>query len=101
MIENLNQSVQNLAGKPMSLADSARPTRAPGGFSEVLEKTVGDVAQLQRDAQHAVEGLAAGETDDVTGVMMAVEKSDLAFNTLLAVRRKLMDAFEEIRNMPV
>ena len=43
----------------------------------------------------------AGGTDDVTGVMSAVEKSELAFKTLLAIRGKLMSAYEEIRNMPV
>ena len=33
--------------------------------------------------------------------MTAVEKSDLAFKTLLAIRAKLMDAYEEIKGMPI
>ncbi|MEM8874951.1 MAG: flagellar hook-basal body complex protein FliE [Planctomycetota bacterium] len=101
MIQNLNQSIHGLQSAANTVGGPDRSAGQNGGFAEVLQKTVGDVAQLQRDAQHAVEGLASGQTDDVTGVMLAVEKSDLAFNTLLAVRKKLMDAFEEIRNMPV
>ena len=34
-------------------------------------------------------------------VMTAVEKSDLAFKTLLAIRSKLMEAYEEIKNIPI
>ena len=71
------------------------------GFAEVLKSAVGEVSRLQTDATAAVEQLQAGETDDVTGVMSAVEKSELAFKTLLAIRGKLMSAYEEIRNMPV
>ena len=37
----------------------------------------------------------------LAGVMTAMEKSDIAFKTLLAIRAKLMDAYEEIKNMPI
>jgi flagellar hook-basal body complex protein FliE len=33
--------------------------------------------------------------------MTAVEKSDLAFKTLLTIRAKLMDAYEEIKQISV
>ena len=33
--------------------------------------------------------------------MTAVEKSDLAFKTLLAIRSKLMEAYDEIKNIPI
>ena len=48
-----------------------------------------------------MQDLATGKTEDVTGVMTAMEKSDMAFKTLLAIRAKLMDAYEEIKNMPI
>ena len=48
-----------------------------------------------------MQDLATGKTDDVTGVMTAMEKSDVAFKTLLAIRAKLMDAYEEIKGMSV
>ena len=70
-------------------------------FADTLKSAVGEVAELQHEARTAVEDLQVGRTDDLAGVMTAVEKSDLAFKTLLAVRSKLMDAYEEIRNMPV
>ncbi len=84
-------------------ASPARQTAAPTGasFSDVLKDSIGEVTRLQQDASQAVEDLATGRTEDVTGVMTAMEKSDLAFKTLLAIRGKLMDAYEEIKNIAV
>ncbi|MHC4991295.1 MAG: flagellar hook-basal body complex protein FliE, partial [Planctomycetota bacterium] len=54
-----------------------------------------------RDAKEAVEDLAAGRRDDVEGVILATEKADTAFRMLLAVRNKMMDAYQEIKELRV
>jgi flagellar hook-basal body complex protein FliE len=76
---------------------------APAGasFSDVLKKSVDEVARLQQDASQAVDDVATGKSENVTGVMTAVEKSDLAFKTLLAVRAKLMDAYDAVMQIPL
>jgi flagellar hook-basal body complex protein FliE len=71
------------------------------GFSDLLKKSIDEVSRLQQDASKAVEDLATGRTDNVSGVMTAMEKADLAFKTLLAIRAKLMDAYEEIKSIQV
>lgn len=70
-------------------------------FSEVLKGHINEVAKLQQDASKAVEDLTLGKTDDVTGVMTAMEKSDVAFKTLLSIRSKLMEAYDEVKNIPL
>ena len=70
-------------------------------FADTLKNSIDEVSKLQQDASKAVEDLATGKNEDVSGVMMAMEKSDLAFKTLLSIRSKLMDAFDEIKNMPI
>ena len=94
---------KNLPGVGSVGGAAGRATPAPTGasFADVLKDSIGEVSRLQQDASKAVEDLATGKTEDVTGVMTAMEKSDLAFKTLLAIRAKLMDAYEEIKSISV
>ena len=79
----------------------AAPTSGGATFAETLKNSIGEVSKMQEDASQAVEDLASGKTQNVTGVMTAMEKSDMAFKTLLAIRTKLMEAYDEIKNMPM
>src|SRR5258708_31455594 len=95
--------VDNLGPAKLPTTGAASSTKPAGGasFSDFLSKSVDEVSKLQQDASQAVENIATGKTEDVDGVMTAVAKSDLAFKTLLAIRSKLMDAYEEIKGMPI
>jgi flagellar hook-basal body complex protein FliE len=101
----INGAENNLVGKVAggAIAPSSRAAAPSGGasFADTLKSSIDEVSRLQQDASKAVEGLTTGKTDDVTGVMTAVEKSDLAFQTLLAIRSKLMEAYDEIKNIAV
>ena len=93
----------SFAGKISSTAmgtKSAAPTGG-SGFADMLKDQIEEVSKMQQDASKAVEDLATGKTEDVSGVMTAMEKSDIAFKTLLAIRAKLMDAYEEIKGISV
>src|SRR6476620_10993247 len=81
-------------------AGSAGSTQG-ASFSDVLKNSIDEVSRLQQDASQAVEDLMTKKTENVTGVMTAMEKSDLAFKTLLAIRSKLIDAYEEIKNISI
>jgi len=74
---------------------------AQTNFADILKNSIDEVSRLQQDATRAVEELATGRTENVTGVMTAVEKADLAFKTLLSIRAKLMDAYEEIKSISI
>ena len=94
------------AGGPTSLGGLpplAAPATGSGGagFVDALKSAVAEVSHLQNNATKSVEQLQLGQTDDVTGVMVNVEKGELALKTLLAIRGKLMSALDEIRNMPI
>jgi flagellar hook-basal body complex protein FliE len=86
-------------------AGGVSPGNAPGvggaSFADTLKNSIDEVSRLQQDASKAVSDLTTGKTENVTGVMTAVEKSDLAFKTLLAIRSKLLDAYEEIKSISV
>lgn len=68
-------------------------------FKQFLLENLEKVNQMQSDADQAVEGLLTGEETDITRVMGAVEKADVAFQTLMAVRNKLVESYQEILQM--
>ncbi len=70
-------------------------------FKDVLMQNIEQVNKLQQDAEMAIEDLAAGRRSDVDAVLMAKQKADLAFQMLLQVRNKLVDAYDEIKQMRV
>ncbi|MDB5294881.1 MAG: fliE [Phycisphaerales bacterium] len=98
----INGIDSNIAAK-LGAGAPVKATAAPVGdsFADVLKGQINEVSKLQQDASQAVENLATGRSDDVAGVMTAMEKSDMAFKTLLAIRAKLMDAYDEIKNISV
>jgi flagellar hook-basal body complex protein FliE len=84
---------------PRQLRTSTRvesPSHEGGSFSEVLNQTIGEVQRLQTEADDTIRQLVAGEIKDVTDAMIAVEKADVAFQTLMGVRNKIVAAYEEV-----
>ena len=70
-------------------------------FKDVLMQNIEQVNKLQQDAEKAIEDVASGRRDDVDGVLIAKQKADMAFQLLQQVRNKLVDAYEEIKQMRV
>ena len=101
MIEGTNNlgSISRVTPAP-SRSSSTGPASG-SSFADILKKSVDEVSRLQQEATQAVNDLATGQNENLTGVMTAVEKSDLAFKTLLAIRAKLMGAYDEIKQISV
>ncbi|MCC6463871.1 MAG: flagellar hook-basal body complex protein FliE [Planctomycetes bacterium] len=79
-------------------------TEAPGAdksFRQILGETIQEVNARQTEADQAIEALVTGETDNMAEVMTAVEKADLAFRTLMQMRNKLVQAYEEISRLRI
>lgn len=79
---------------------AAGPSDAPG-FKDMLLKNISEVNKLQQNAETALEDLVSGKRDDMANVLNATRQADLAFKTLLQVRNKLMEAYEEIKQLRV
>ncbi len=80
-------------------------TKGPQGsgpeFADLLKQNLNQVNELEQDASRAVEDLMTGKRDDLEGVILATEKADTAFKMLQAMRNKVMDAYEEVKQIRV
>lgn len=84
-------------------ATGVHPLQPPGApsFRDVLMDTLREADQLQQDATRAVEDLQTGERDDLEGVILATQKAETAFKMVQALRNKVLQAYEEIKQMRV
>ena len=100
MINGINNLTKVSGGGALP---GAKGVSEAGGasFADMLKGSIEEVSKLQQDASQAVADVATGKSEDVVGVMTAMEKSDVAFKTLLSIRAKLMEAYEEIKSMPI
>ncbi|MBN1421127.1 MAG: flagellar hook-basal body complex protein FliE [Planctomycetes bacterium] len=104
MVDPVNSGVPGVGpvGPAAPPGGAARAGEVGGkNFRDVLLDSIREVNQLQKEADTAIEGLAAGTTDNVAEVFTAVEKAGLAFRTLMEVRNKLVDAYQELIRMRV
>lgn len=93
---------------PTAAAQSATaptsPTSAGEGtgassFEEALKNAVGGVQQMDASAKQQVTQLAQGDRQDIHNVMIAVEKADVAFQLMMQVRNKIVNAYQEVSKM--
>lgn len=71
-------------------------------FSTVLKNSVDQVNQFQSQASALKQAYEVGDTNvDIPEVMIAIQKASLSFEATTEVRNKLLNAYQEIMNMPV
>lgn len=70
-----------------------------GGFGATLKNAMNQVDQASANSQSQVSDLLQGNRQDVQNVMIAVEKADVAFQMMMQVRNKIVNAYEEVSKM--
>jgi len=88
--------------RPTDATSSTSPGRSgtkSGGFGAALESALEQVDQVHETAQQQVGQLLQGDRQDVHNVMIAVEKADVAFQLMMQVRNKIVNAYQEISRL--
>jgi flagellar hook-basal body complex protein FliE len=83
-------------------ASTTRATSGANGqsdFFEALQGAMDQVEQLHQDAQGKVAGMLDGSGEDVHSAMIAVEKAGLAFEMMVQVRNKIVQAYQTVSQM--
>jgi flagellar hook-basal body complex protein FliE len=69
-------------------------------FMSTLRTAIDQVGQLQSEADGKVAQLLTGHGQDVHSAMIAVEKAGLAFQMMVQVRNKIVQAYQQVSSMP-
>lgn len=70
-------------------------------FKEILKDSINKANELEKEADKEVQKLAKMDSQDIHATMIAIEKADLTFQTMMQIRNKIINAYEEIMRMQV
>ena len=71
-----------------------------GGFAQVLEKALADTSNAVQGSEMQAMKAAAG-TADVTDIVTAVTNAELALETVVAIRDRVIAAYQDMIRMPI
>jgi len=71
-------------------------------FSKLLKQSVDKVNETQQQADQLAVKFQQGDPNvQLSEVMVAMQKSSISFQTMLQARNKLIQAYQEVMNMPI
>jgi len=87
---------------PLGVA-SGQPGQGSGvDFTAVLKAAVQEVSDAQNTAQAKAQAFQLGAKDmSLEEVMVSLQKANVAFQGMIAVRNKLVEAYRDVTNLQV
>jgi flagellar hook-basal body complex protein FliE len=85
---------------------AARPAEAPAGpqrsFSATLESALRKVNEVQQESRQVAQAFELGDPNaDLVKVMIASQQSQIALRATVEVRNRVVQAYQDIMNMPL
>ncbi|HAX72559.1 MAG TPA: flagellar hook-basal body complex protein FliE [Firmicutes bacterium] len=87
------QSQQSLISKNQ---DTEKAT-----FSDIFSQALNKTNEMQYAADVETEKFIVGESEDIHGMLIAMEEAKIALEFTTQVRNKVIDAYSEIKNMQI
>lgn len=99
-------AIQGIRLAPPTVPVAPTAPGAPGAapqtaFKDFMLQSLDQVNTMQLDANAAVENLMTGGDVNPAEVLTAVQKADLAFRMMLQIRNKLVQAYQEVKDVRV
>lgn len=90
-----------IIAEPGSVVAPAPSQPAGTGFQGVLKEAISSINEIQQGASQAVDALATGQSQNIHQAMIAMQQADISFQLMMAIRNKLVSAYEEIQRMQI
>jgi flagellar hook-basal body complex protein FliE len=97
---NAYASLARLADPSAALAKAAGDGAGGPSFGALLKDAIGSVVETGRKSDTQTQAVAAGKAN-IVDVVTAVSETEVAIETLVSVRDRMIAAYEEIMRMPI
>ncbi|MGZ5932164.1 MAG: flagellar hook-basal body complex protein FliE [Rhizomicrobium sp.] len=95
------QAIAQIGGSGAGAATAATSgANAAGGFSDFLTKAVQDGIGTMKQGETMAARQIAGQAN-IVDVVGAVNQAEITLDTVVAVRDKVVQAYQSIMNMPI
>jgi flagellar hook-basal body complex protein FliE len=101
-ISQVLAEMRALQARASGISEAPAAQAQPSDFANLMKNSVDHVASMQNQATALADAFEAGDKSvDLTRVMLEAQKASLAFRAMTEVRNKLVDAYQQVMNMPV
>jgi flagellar hook-basal body complex protein FliE len=101
-ISQVLNEMRALQARASGISEAPAAAAQPSEFANLMKNSVDHVASMQNQATALADAYESGDKSvDLTKVMLEVQKASLAFRAMTEVRNKLVDAYQQVMNMPV
>ena len=96
------QAMASQTKTEMTPAEALQINPSKENFSDMLSQAINGVNGMQLHARELTNRFEMGDTSlSLADVMVAKEKSGIAFEATVQVRNKVMEAYKQVMNMPI
>ncbi|MFD2180259.1 flagellar hook-basal body complex protein FliE [Veronia pacifica] len=101
-VNTMQQEMQVLAAEAQSMTRPATGQQVGEDFGQLLSNAINNVNGLQKTSSELTTRFDQGDRSvSLSDVMIARNKSSVAFDATVQTRNKLVEAYKELMNMPV
>jgi flagellar hook-basal body complex protein FliE len=77
------------------------PETGGSDFGDTFKEALGRVDEAQKTADAQITAFVAGEQENVSEVMIAMNEAKLAFQLMTEVRNRMLETYQELMRMQV
>ncbi|ELE1961027.1 flagellar hook-basal body complex protein FliE [Vibrio vulnificus] len=101
-IDGFNGEMRAMMLEASNTTAPATGAKISADFSTLLNQAINNVNSLQKSSSDLQTRFDRGDADvSLSDVMIARNKSSVAFEATVQVRNKLVEAYKDLMNMPV
>ncbi len=99
---NVNLVLAQMRAMSFQAGGSVQKTDGNTDFSALLQQSLAAVNNTQKSAGKMTEAFETGASNvSLADVMVATQKASVSFQATLQVRNKLVEAYQDVMNMPM
>ncbi len=97
----VTSNIPGLQMRPETAASAASAAAGSVDFGEMLGQAVEQVSDAQNVADDRLAALASGKEVDIHGTMIAMQEADISLRTMVSVRDRVVEAYQQMMNMAI